>query len=429
LKRPNVSVILLLAAAFVLLAVAVSPAQTPQPQADPRAGALRVFFDCDACDDNYLRTEITFVDHMRDRADADVHVLVTTQQTGGGGVEYTIKYIGLGRFAGIEQTLKHFAAQTQTDDERRAGLATILRLGLVRYAAETPLASRIKIGFDAPKTAGPSTAARDPWNYWTFRLGASGELDGEESGSERSFSGSISANRTTNAWKLAFDVAGEFSREKFVLDEGETFTSDAKEIEFDALVTKSLTGHWSAGLVGAMQTSIFSNYDLRTRLGGGLEYDVFPYAESTKRILALMYTVGVETADYRELTVFGELSETLMDHRFESTLNLTQPWGSASASFELVQYLSKPDKYRISTFGDLEVRLFKGFALELFAEASRRRDQLSLRRGDATNEEILVRQRELATGYEYEFGFGISYTFGSIFNNIVNPRFRGAGGF
>jgi hypothetical protein len=54
---------------------------------------------------------------------------------------------------------------------------------------------------------------------------------------------------------------------------------------------------------------------------------------------------------------------------------------------------------------------------------------LSLRRGDASNEEILVRQRELATGYEYEFGFGISYTFGSIFNNVVNPRFRNVGGF
>ena len=52
----------------------------------------------------------------------------------------------------------------------------------------------------------------------------------------------------------------------------------------------------------------------------------------------------------------------------------------------------------------------------------------SLRRGDATTEEILVRQRELATGYQYEIGFGISYSFGSIFNNVVNPRFRNVGG-
>jgi len=29
----------------------------------------------------------------------------------------------------------------------------------------------------------------------------------------------------------------------------------------------------------------------------------------------------------------------------------------------------------------------------------------------------------------YDLGFGISYSFGSIFNNVVNPRFRNAGGF
>jgi hypothetical protein len=83
----------------------------------------------------------------------------------------------------------------------------------------------------------------------------------------------------------------------------------------------------------------------------------------------------------------------------------------------------------VTASGNVEFRLFKGFSVDLFAEASRRRDQLSLRRGDATNEEILVRQRELATGYQYDFGFGISYAFGSIFNNVVNPRFRNAGGF
>ena len=77
----------------------------------------------------------------------------------------------------------------------------------------------------------------------------------------------------------------------------------------------------------------------------------------------------------------------------------------------------------------MDVRLFKGFSISLDGSVSKRRDQLSLRRGEATSEEILVRQRELATDYAFDFGFGISYSFGSIFNNVVNPRFRNAGGF
>ena len=64
----------------------------------------------------------------------------------------------------------------------------------------------------------------------------------------------------------------------------------------------------------------------------------------------------------------------------------------------------------------------------MFGEFSRTRDQIYLPRGEASTEEILLRQRQLLTGYQYFFNFGISYSFGSIFNNIVNPRFGGGGG-
>jgi hypothetical protein len=412
-----------------LLGLTTARAAAQDTQTNDRSGALRVFLDCRSCDENYLRTEITFINYVRDRADADVHVLVTTQGTGGGGIEYTIKFIGLGRFAGADQSLTYVSPQTSTDDERRAGFAAVFRLGLVRYAAETSLASRLNVTFDGPKDTVAAAGVADPWNFWAFRVGLSGGFEGQESGNEKRMRGFLSANRTTDAWKMIFGASGNYGQEEFVLEEGDIYTSVSRNTDASALVAKSLTEHWSVGAVGALQSSIYSNYELRTRAAAGPEYDVFPYAESTRRILALLYTVGVETADYHEITIYGKDSETLIDHRFETTLNLRQPWGSAFASVEMTQYLSQPDKYRVTTAGNLEFRLFKGFSVDLFAEASRRRDQLSLRRGDATNEEILVRQRELATGYQYDFGFGISYAFGSIFNNVVNPRFRNAGGF
>ena len=418
---------------FVLLLCLVvlcpAPATAQDAPAADRTGALRVFLDCAQCDENYLRTEITFINYVRDRADADVHVLVTTQPTGGGGLEYTIKFIGLGRFAGVDQTLPYVSAQTDTEDQRRIG-----------FAASVPSRADSLCGGNAAclapegdlrRAEGHAAAATvaDPWNFWVFRVGASGNLEGQESENENQVSASLSANRTTEAWKLNFEAEGEYGEEEFVLDEGEIFTSISRNIEADALVGKSVTQHWSLGIVGALESSIFSNYDVRTRIAPAVEYDVFPYSQSTRRLLTMLYTIGVEAADYMEVTIYDKTSETLPDHRFETTLELRQPWGSASASFEAAQYLSQPDKYRLSTFGGVELRLFKGLSIEFFGEASRRRDQLSLRRGDATNEEILVRQRELATGYEYEFSFGISYSFGSIFNNVVNPRFRNAGGF
>jgi hypothetical protein len=400
-----------------------------KPAVIDRTDALRVFLDCGPCDENYLRTEITFINYVRDRKEADVHVLVTTQPTGGGGTEYTLKFIGLVRFAGVEQTLQYVAAQTNTEDETRRGFAQVFKLGLVRYAAETPLAPKLNVTFAAPKEASAAAVVRDPWNFWFFRVGMNGNVEGEESQSEKSIEGSFSANRTTDEWKMIFGIEGDYSTQKFTLDDGEIFTSVVRELDAEALVVKSLTNHWSAGLTGAVGSSIFSNYDFRARVAPGIEYDVFPYSQSTTRILTFLYTVGPEVADYEEETIYGKTSETLLSHQLGASLDLRQPWGSASSSVEIAQYLNQADKYRVSAFGGLSIRLFKGFEVELFGEASRRRDQLSLRRGDATNEEILVRQRELATGYQYEFSVGISYSFGSIYNNVVNPRFRNVDGF
>jgi len=54
-------------------------------------------------------------------------------------------------------------------------------------------------------------------------------------------------------------------------------------------------------------------------------------------------------------------------------------------------------------------------------------DQLSLVKGGATTEEILLHRKELETQYRYYVSFGLTYTFGSIYNNVVNPRFSSGG--
>lgn len=415
----------------VLGALLVSPAraQNPPQTEGSRTDALRVFLDCESCDINYLRTEVTFVNYVRDRVGADVHVLVTTQGTGGGGTQYTFKFIGLERFAGVDQSLIYTAPQTATSDERRRGYTRIFKLGLVRYAAETPLASRLTLNFEEPEGQAKAGAVRDPWNFWVFRIGGGGEFDGEESQQDRGIEADLSANRTTENWKININGSVEYNSERFKLEEGDTFTAVRRSTEGRTLVVKSLTDRWSFGGVAGLESSTFQNYDLRTRIAPGIEYDFFPYAESTRRLLTMFYSLGLQSADYTEETIFGKTSERLLDHQFEVSLALRQPWGSASASVETLHYLNRKSKYRIDAFGEIDVRLFKGFTFDISGGASRRRDQLSLRRGSASTEEILVRQRELATGYQYEFGFGFSYSFGSVFNNIVNPRFRNVGGF
>ena len=54
------------------------------------------------------------------------------------------------------------------------------------------------------------------------------------------------------------------------------------------------------------------------------------------------------------------------------------------------------------------------------------RDQLFLPRRGASTDEILLQERQLATSFRYWMSLALSYSFGSRFANIVNPRFRGS---
>ena len=426
----------ILICALGLVAPAVSaragqaaPAQAAQPARD----RVRVFLDCNFCDEDYMRKEVTFIDYVRNREDSDLHVLVSIQETGGGGIQWTLKFIGLGRFQGSDQTLTYNSAATATSDERRAGFTEVFKLGLVRYVVTTPMMERLRVTFK--KIEGEDAAAgkkKDPWNYWVFRIGFNGDVNGEESSKGRSVRGSVSANRTTDAWRLSFSTSTNYRDSEFKLEDEDgaksTILSVNRNMDASGTVVKSLNQHWSLGVLGSANSQTFRNFVVKTRFASGLEYNFFPYSESTRRMLTFQYTVGHDYLRYREVTIYDKLREQLLDHRAETGLSMRQPWGSANANMSFTQYLTNPSKYSLSTFGFADIRLFKGFSVNFFGEYSRTRDQIYLPRGAASTEEILLRQRQLLTGYQYFFNFGVSYSFGSIFNNIVNPRFGGGGG-
>jgi hypothetical protein len=395
------------------------------------APALRLFLDCSGfyCDSDYYRTEIGFVDHVRNRQDADMHLLITPQQTGGGGTEYTLLFIGQRGFEGMSDTLRHHTPQTATEDERRSGLASIIKLGLARYAARTAAAEGLAISYAVPAAqAVPEAAVRDPWNLWTFRTSVRGFFNGESRFSSRSVNGSLSASRITDDWKIQFSANGNQSRQRFEIDSLTTITSRQEGYGLSNLTVKSLSDHWSAGARTSASSSTFLNQDLHFRFGPAIEYSFYPYEEATRRQFTVQYTAGISHYNYDEITIFDQLEETLPDHSLRTSIDLKQPWGSLSFSVEGAQFLHEPERYRGVASGDMDVRLVKGLSLNFFGSMSYIRDQIHLSAAGATPEEVLLRLQQLETNYRYFASMGISYTFGSIFNNVVNPRFGGRGG-
>ncbi len=421
-----------LAALIALAPSEIAHAQTPTAQAapaQPQSQLLRLFLDCNECDTEYLRQNVLFVDYVRDRAVADVHLLVTTQGTGGGGREWTLKFIGLGRFAGQDRTLMFTTSQDATSDDQRKEFARVFRLGVVGYAADTLAAPKLDVTFTAPEGGVAAAQARDPWNYWVFRINAGGNADGEKTSQSRSYRLSFSASRTTEQWKVNISGGRNTSRSNFEVEESERIVSKQHSWNVNTLIVKSLGPQWSFGAEAEASHSSFSNTDRLYGAFPGIEYDFFPYAESSRRSLTITYKAGVRRFDYREITIYDKFGETVPVHSLNASLGLRQPWGSMSASATMEQHLNHTDRYRSSVFGSTDVRLFQGFSFHFFAEYAKINDLIGLPKGEASTEEILLRIRQFDTNYRYFFNFGISYSFGSIFNSVVNPRYGGSGFF
>ena len=407
------------------------PPPPPPPVAQDIAGRVKVFIDCSGfwgCDSDYFRENLTYVDHVRDRAVADVHVLITGQNTGAGGEEATLAFIGRGPFERVNDTLKIAWPPNTADDAMRQGLVAKLKLGLTRYVAHSETADTLKIAAGAVTAKAPQGPTEDPWNYWVFRVRFNGNMNGESSTSYESFSGGLSANRITEAWKVSITGSGSYRESSYDLGDDEPYVSISRDSSLNGLAVKSLTGHWSLGVRGSFGSSTYTNKRLYLTAAPAIEYNFFPYSESTRRSLTFQYSIGVSSFEYNEVTIYEKTSDTLPVHSFLVDTEARQPWGQVSASVDLSQYLSQPKKYRVQSFGMVELRLKKGLSLNVGGGVSWIRDQIYLPAGDATTEEILVRQRQLATSYSYSVYFGVSYTFGSIFNNVVNPRFGSSGG-
>ncbi|HEX2723190.1 MAG TPA: hypothetical protein VHM24_09745 [Gemmatimonadaceae bacterium] len=420
--------------AFLVLSILSAWSATSAQTQRLRSGPVRVFIDCNTsgCDFDYFRTEIPYVDYVRDRTDASLHVLVTTQSTGSGGIEYTFNFIGLRDFAGVSDTLRYVSQQSATEDDRRKGIAQTLKMGLVRYIARTSSADRLQIGFVKPSAVDSAKAGdkatRDPWNFWVFRLRANGNFNGESSQRFSNLHTSVSANRVTKDWKINNSANVNYSESKFTFNEGEEFKSYSRSYGISELIVKSLGEHWSAGQRASMTSSTFLNTKQSLSFAPAIEYNLFPYSQSTRKQLTLQYSAGVTSYRYRDTTIFDKISEVRPHQSLTASVSTTQPWGSIAGSVEGATYLDDLTKRRLVIFNSINARLFKGFSFNMFGSLSLLRDQLYLSKGGATDEEILLQRRQLSTSYSYFVGVGFSYTFGSIFNNVVNPRFEGAGG-
>ncbi len=424
-------------AASLLVIWGCLPFAAPLTAQSNAAGAQRlaVFLDCHAdCDFDLIREEIRYVDWVRDRTAVDIHLLITDQDAGAGGTEYTLAFLGQRAMAARSDTLKFTTSPTATNDEERRELVRTIAAGLAPFLVRSGNSALIQISA-AEATEGQRPRAvpvKDRWKAWVFEVGLEGGVSGESLYKSRNLNANFEARRVTEAWKFNSEIDYEYEEDRVTDQEfddngdvvsAQTFKNLQRNYSMDNLLVKSLTNHASAGLMGELSSNRFRNLRRAVQAGPAFEYNFFPYSESTRRELVLRYSVGFSHSEYVELTIFDKLRETLPLHTVVLNYRTQAPWGSMNFRTEHRNYLTDATKRNTRVNGSFEVRVFKGLEVGMHGSYSWIRDQIALRKGTGDQVDVLLRRRELLTGYNYQAGIGLSYTFGSIFNNIVNPRF------
>lgn len=391
---------------------------------------LRVYLDCQSyCDQSFIKREIPFVDYVNDRFQSNIYILVNSQTTGSGGRNYNLQFVGQENFKGVVDTLSYIRESTATDDEDRQLMVQTLKMGLVKYIARTDKGNDLQITYNNPAqdVTTTETPEKDPWNLWVFNLRVNGYLNGDRNYSSNSFSTGASASRVTEELKTSTSISYSLNENRY--GEGvDAFRFTNRNYYGSNTTVWSITNHLSTGFYASAQKSDYANYDSYLALSPAVEYNLFPYSESNNHYVGFMYKVGPRYFDYKEETIFFETSELRFQQEISLDLSFNQKWGQISGSASFGHYFHDFAKNRLSFSTYTNLRLFKGLSLTFNGYYAFQRDQLNIVKGDITNEDLLTRRRQLNSNFSFYTSFGIQYRFGSLFNNVVNPRFEGGSG-
>jgi hypothetical protein len=394
-----------------------------QEVAGAKSPNINFFLECEDCDFNFVRQNLKSISFVRNPDLADVHILSTESSTGSGGKKYFLQFIGANQFAGKQAEYTYLSERSETNDQIRKGLLQLIKTGILHYYSMAGQELNVEINFTDDATNSDSLSNYDPWSKWIFRFDVSGNLEKEETQQQVGYNLGGRIEKITTDWKTQFDIDIKNDVETFIDDEKE-IKNEQRRIKAYGLFIKSLSPHWSAGAFTDTYTDTYLN--LKNHLGArmGIEYNIFPWKLSDRKIFALRYASGFEHRQYFKETIYDKMKETLWFESAEIELEIIQPWGEIQTSIEGKHYFYDFSKNSINFESDISMRFTRALSVFIEFQAEVIHDQLYLIKGEGESlEDLLLKRRKLATTYQFSGEVGFRFTFGSIYNNVVNERF------
>lgn len=393
---------------------------------DSQNSIPNVYLDCGSCDFSYIRTNVTFVNYVRDQSDANIYILINDLGTAGGGREYTLVFSDINMEMNRSDTLKYVSPSTDSGDERRRGLTRYIKVGLVPFVSNTIAMETLDVFYEEPdedETNGETV--EDPWNNWVFDIDVRSNMWGESSEFNFGLYNGIEAERITPVWKIRSRARGEIRRRNVELTD-RTINVNRDWGQYWTMVAYTINDHASIGLFNNLNFSRTRNIALNAELSPAFEYNFFPYTEYEERRFIIQYSLSPAYRKYFNTTIFLKDSEFVMNQELSTRLRYDQRWGRVDIRVGGANYFHDLSINRLEINPSFNVRIVRGLSVSISGRYRLINDQLSLElpsEVDPNDPISIIEGVQRPTAYDYSLSFGLSYTFGSIYNNVVNPRF------
>lgn len=238
------------------------------------------------------------------------------------------------------------------------------------------------------------------------------------------FSG-VEAERTTETWKIRGRIRGEVRRRNVELTD-RTLNVNRDWGNTWAMVAYSVSDHLSFGAFTGSSFNRSNNIALSSYIAPAVEYNFFPYNEFQERRFIVQYQLSPNYRRYFNTTIFLKDEELIMSQELSSQLRYDQRWGRIDIRISGRHFFHDTSINRITFNPSFNVRITRGFSVSVSGSYRIINDQLSLELPsdvDPNDPISIIEGVQRPTSYDYSFSFGLSYTFGSIYNNVVNSRF------
>lgn len=384
-----------------------------------RTDKIKVFLSCN-CDDSYIKQNTLLFDYVRDRTLSDIEVFVFDISNASGGRNFTFEYKGKNDFQNKENKISTNITQNLTFNEAREVLLKIYKMGMVHFLQNTVFQNQVDVSFNDQMDI-PQEMSFDQWKNWVFEISGSFNFENEESINEEEYNVGFDIDRVTEMWRVR-SYFRQRRAVKFYSGDEENYTSERNSTYFSGSLVKSISDHFSTGIFGSYQKDTFRNYESFFNFSPALEYNFIPYNEVLTREITLAYKLGYNFYEYFEETLYGFLHQKMFNQSLTLNLRFREKWGSIYSYMVASQFLDQPDQNRLTLNNNINLRIVRGLSLRISGSFQLIRDQINLPKGEASIEDLLLRQRQISTNYQNRISMGLSYTFGSIFNNIVNTR-------